>query len=56
MNNYLIHHGVKGMRWGIRKVNSSHTTFMSGSSKTQDKNSEYYRKKLPKKENYDQYY
>lgn len=44
----LYHHGIKGMRWGIRKDNRSHTTFISDSSKTQDKNSEYYRKRLPK--------
>ena len=45
--NYLAHHGVKGMKWGVRKK-SNETLFVSGSSKTQDKNSEYYRKKLPK--------
>lgn len=41
-SNYLIHHGVKGMKWGVRKK-----VFISGSSKTQTKESPYYRKKLP---------
>lgn len=47
---YLQHYGVKGMRWGVRKApgSSGKRTFVSGSSKTQDKASPYYRRKLPK--------
>lgn len=40
---YLKHYGVKGMRWGVRK---DEKIFVSGSSKTQSKDSEYYRKSL----------
>lgn len=62
-NLYLIHHGVKGQKHGVRNAewypiadwkahlarkSSGETLFVSGSSKTQDKNSEFYRKKLPK--------
>ncbi len=46
MNDYLAHYGVKGMKWGVRK--SDRAVFVSGSSKTQTKDSGYYRKKLPK--------
>lgn len=48
------HHGVKGQHWGIRNgppypvTNNNSTVFISGSSKTQDKTSGYYRKSLPK--------
>jgi hypothetical protein len=45
--NNLYHHGVKGMKWGVRK-DTKKTVFVSGSSKTQSKDSEYYRRKLPK--------
>lgn len=43
----LYHYGVKGMKWGVRKEPSK-TVFVSGSSKTQFKDSGYYRRKLPK--------
>lgn len=43
----LMHYGIKGMRWGIRKDNPN-VLFVSGSSKTETKGSPYYRKKLPK--------
>jgi len=48
--NYLKHYGVKGMKWGVRKKRpySGETLFVSGSSKTQDCSSPYYRRKLPK--------
>jgi len=46
MTNVLIHHGVKGMKWGIRK--EPDTVFVSGSSKTTSEDSGYYRKDLPK--------
>lgn len=46
MNSYLKHYGVPGMKWGVRK--SDNVVFVSGSSKTQNKESPYYRKKLPK--------
>lgn len=42
----LLHYGVKGMKWGIRKDRD--VLFVSGSSKTQTKDSGYYRKRLPK--------
>lgn len=44
--NELYHHGVKGMKWGVRHDKES--LFVSGSSKTQFKDSGYYRKRLPK--------
>lgn len=47
----IEHHGVKGMKWGIRKdkeTSSNNKVFISGSSKTTDPNSGYYRKELPK--------
>ena len=62
-DNYLIHHGIKGQRWGVRRFQNldgsltdagraryseKDTVFISGSSKTQDKSSVYYRKNLPK--------
>ncbi len=64
-NLYLIHHGIKGQKHGIRnaewypipawkahlrRINntSGETLFISGTSKSQDKNSEFYRKNLPK--------
>ena len=43
----LMHYGVKGMRWGVRKDNPN-VLFVSGSSKTETKGSPYYRKKLPR--------
>lgn len=51
----LSHHGIKGQKWGIENgppypINNSkpHTVFISGSSKTQFKDSGYYRQQLPK--------
>lgn len=46
MSNYLFHYGVPGMKWGVRK--SDKVVFVSGSSKTQNRESPYYRKKLPR--------
>ena len=61
-DNYLAHFGIKGQRWGIRRFQNEDGTlteegkkrylktdsvFVSGSSKTQDKESGYYRKELP---------
>ena len=57
----LYHHGIKGQRWGIRRYQNvdgtrtelgkkrerQKTIFVSGSSKTQSLDSEYYRKELP---------
>ena len=45
---YLLHYGIPGMKWGVRKKTSGQTLFISGSSKTQDKTSPYYQRKLPK--------
>lgn len=46
---YLLHYGIPGMKWGVRKKpTSSEVLFISGSSKTQDKASPYYQRKLPK--------
>ena len=62
-NHYLVHYGIKGQLWGVRRFQNLDGTlteegkrryskndvvFISGSSKTQDKDSEYYRKELPK--------
>ena len=57
----LKHYGIKGQKWGVRRYQNedgsltpegrkrySDTVFFSGSSKTQDPASEYYRKELPK--------
>lgn len=57
----LVHHGIKGQRWGIRRYQNpdgtlteegkqryGKTLFVSGSSKTQDSASAYYRRQLPK--------
>lgn len=50
----LYHHGVKNQKWGVRNGppypigKSNDTVFISGSSKTQFKDSGYYRKGLPK--------
>lgn len=46
MNSILVHYGVKGMKWGVRK--EPDTVFVSGSSKTTSEDSGYYRKDLPK--------
>lgn len=62
-NQALIHYGIKGQKWGVRRFQNedgsltaegkqryskSDVVFVSGSSKTQDKESGYYRKQLPK--------
>ena len=59
---YLMHHGVKGQKWGVRRYQNKdgtltnagklkrrkETVFISGSSKTQTDDSPYRRKALPK--------
>lgn len=48
-SDYLLHYGIPGMKWGVRKKQpSGQTLFISGSSKTQDRTSPYYQRKLPK--------
>ena len=47
-NDYLMHYGVKGMHWGIRKKESGRSVFVSGTVKISDKETPYYRKTLPK--------
>ena len=48
----FYHHGIKGQRWGVQNGPpyplSDHKVFVSGSSKTQFKDSGYYRGHLPK--------
>ena len=51
---YLAHHGVKGQKWGVKNGppypigSSPRKVFISGTSKIKLKDSEYYRKSLPK--------
>lgn len=51
---YLAHHGVKGQKWGVKNGppypigSSPRKVFISGTSKIKLKESEYYRKSLPK--------
>jgi hypothetical protein len=48
-SDFFMHFGIRGMKWGIRRKHpSGQTLFISGSSKTQDKTSPYYQRKLPK--------
>lgn len=49
-SDFFMHYGIKGMKWGVRRKRpvSKEVLFVSGSSKTQDKNSPYYRRRLPK--------
>ena len=49
----LYHHGIKGQKWGVQNgppypLSKERKFFVSGSSKTQDVSSPYYRKTLPK--------
>ena len=55
----IKHHGIKGQKWGVRRYQNADgsltpegkarygSVFVSGSSKTTDPESEYYRKELP---------
>ena len=62
---YLEHHGIKGQRWGVRRYRNydgsltsegkkryNGSVFISGSSKTQQQDSTYFRKELPKEIRY----
>lgn len=56
---HLAHHGIQGQKWGTRRYQNPdgsltpegklryRKVFVSGSSKTQNKESPYYRKRLP---------
>lgn len=49
----LYHYGIKGQKWGVKNgppypLTTKQKVFISGSSKTQNKDSVYYRKNLPK--------
>lgn len=47
---YLKHYGILGMKWGVRKEpgSSGQRVFISGSSKTQSRDSPYFRRRLSK--------
>ena len=63
MEDFIRHYGILGQKWGVRRFQNedrtltpegreryrkTDTLFVSGSSKTEDTGSEYYRKSLPK--------
>lgn len=51
-NDYLAHHGIKGMKWGVRRYQNPDGSLTAAGKKRMRKNISSYRKKLVSEENY----